>query len=107
MSFADEAGSMDLVGEHDEGAKSARGMAARRPNRRQQIGRTVGAGQRRVAHRARHHHRRVSVDEQVEGKRRLLDRVGPLGHDHPIVTGGKPALDLHSQRRDVGQRQLR
>ena len=106
-------GGVDQVVEGDEDALAAEGGIGGAGDGGMEVRGAVGAGKRRIAHRAGDDHGHVAPVEEVEEEARLLDRVGPLGDDDagdPLRLVGadrgekveeKPGRDLRA--RDVGE----
>ncbi len=97
---------IDLVQHHDHHAQRPCMRAypgiRRDPHRGEQVAGPVGRGQRRIAHRRRHDHRSVEVEQQVEQEAGLFGGIGALRDDDPV--GIEPA-DFRGQRMDLVERQ--
>src|SRR5690606_19916962 len=78
VKLAHEARRVHLVVENDEATHAAGLFAGRDLDRREQVGRPVGPGKRRIAHGAAHDDRHVEIEQAVEHEGALLDRVGAL-----------------------------
>jgi hypothetical protein len=83
VGLLDEAGGVDLIVEDDDRAYAAHRLADRDPYRGEQVRRTFGAWERRVAHRTRHHHRRVPFYQQV-----LRNTYGFTGSETDLLERG-------------------
>jgi hypothetical protein len=95
---------VDLVSEDDDAAQAAQDRAGRRLQGREDVGRAVGAGHGRVAHRSRHHDGFFTGVQQVEQVRGLLDRVRALGYHR---SGGRLLRDRGGKLSDVADSQGR
>ena len=84
---------MDLIVENDHAAHAPGLPAGRHSDRREKVGRAIGAGEAWVAHGARHNERALVVDQKVERERRLLEGVGALGDHHGVGAIRKGLLD--------------
>ena len=101
VGLPDEPRQVDLVVEDDHRAEPPGRAAYRDLYGREQVRRAVGSGQRGVAHRARHHHRRLAVHQEIQDERRLLYGVGPLRDDRPRRAAVDPARDLRRKLDEV------
>jgi hypothetical protein len=111
--LADAVRGVDLVGQHHQAALLAGLRAGGDLHRRQQVGRPVGARQRRVAHRAGDDERMGCGVQEIQQVGGFLDGVRALGDHHSVhsvhAAAGQPEPDGIGQRGDVreGQRRTR
>ena len=104
--LAHEASRVNFVVEHDERAESHGVGCGGDSHRGEQVRRTVGTGQRRIAHRSRHHDGLGSTHEEIERKRGLLQGVRALGHDHAGRATVEARGDLARESDEVRQREI-
>ena len=97
---------VDLVVEHDHRAQTPGRLASRNLDRGQQVGRTIGARERGVAHSSGDHHRSVPIHQQVQHESGLLYRVGALRDDRPARPLVDATLDLRRELDEVVDRKL-
>lgn len=102
----DEAGGVDLIVEHDDGAEPPGRPARRHAHGGEQVRRPVRPRQGRVAHGTGNHDGLVPLYEQVEEKGRLLDAVRPLRDDDTRGSPVEAALYLLRESYYVVYREL-
>jgi hypothetical protein len=95
-----------LIVEHDHCAQTPGRLASRDLDGGQQVGRTVGARERGVAHSSGDHHRSVPVHQQVQYESGLLYRVSALRDDRPARPLVYSILDLRRELDEVVNRKL-
>ena len=81
MQFPDETGRMDLVVHDNQDAQSGSLRRGGDADGAHKIGRAIGSGKARTAHRTGDHDRLPDIQQEVQQKGRLLQRVRTLGHD--------------------------
>ena len=101
-----EARGVDLVVHDDHDAETARRPVGCEAHGVEQVGRSVRAGERRVAHGSGHDHRGIEREDAVQHEGRLLHRVGAVSHHRPVGAVGHRLLDGVRQREQVAERDL-
>ena len=92
---------MDVVIEHNKRTKASGSRTRGNPNGGQKIGRSIGAGRNRTAHRTCDDDRDIACHDTVEHEGGFLDRVGALRDDDAIGALTCRVLDCSRERFEV------